>query len=752
MTGKPVLVVDDEPHFLTVLSHVLRLKGYQPLLAASGREALDMAAAGKPWVALIDLKLADMSGFEVMRTIKQRNPEVECIVVTGFASQSSAIEAINLGAYSYVQKPYDMEHLLVTIQRAVEKREAVESLRASEERHRSLFERVPIGLYRTSAEGKILDANPALLQMLGCDSLETLLESDVTKAYADPTERARWQQFMEAEGTVRDFETRWRRLDGSIRWVRESATATCGADGRVLFYEGAVQDVTDRMRALERIRYQAGLLQQVSDAIISLDLDLTIRSWNRAAEMIYGWGTDLVIGQPLAAVLRSPGVDEATILREAIGSGYWEGELVRLRHDGSEVSIAESVTLLRDSGGRPTGLVTVGRDVTRHKQLEAQLVQAQKMELVGQLAGGVAHDFNNLLTGIIGYSDLVRRALPADSPVRADIEQVLRSARRASQLTQQLLAFSRRQMITERVVNLNEQIAEMNKMLHRLIGEDVELTTVPQPDLWTVKADPVQIEQVIINLAVNARAAMPDGGRLTIGTANVRLAASGKGAEEESTDGDYVMVSVTDTGVGMTPEVRMHMFEPFFTTKPVGEGTGLGLATVYGIVKQHGGRITVESEPGQGSTFRVYLPRVAEARPAAAAIEAEQPQPPGRESILVVEDEPFVRDLVVRVLRSLGYTVLEAGNGKQALELVSVAEPAIDLLVTDMVMPEMGGRELAERLRQRRPALRVLYTSGYSPGATAHHQAPEPDVALLQKPFTADVLAREVRRILDAGA
>jgi signal transduction histidine kinase len=392
----------------------------------------------------------------------------------------------------------------------------------------------------------------------------------------------------------------------------------------------------------------------------------------------------------------------------------------------------------------------LSNEIAERKHLEEQLVQSQKMEAVGRLAGGIAHDFNNLLTAIIGYSQLVMSRLDQSDPMRRQIEEIEKAGKRASTLTSQLLAFSRKQVLQPRVLNLNELIADIGKMLQRLIGEDVELRTNLDRGIGSVKADPGQVEQIIMNLAVNARDAMPKGGKLTIETQNVYLDEAYATEHAEVQSGPHVMMAISDTGTGMDRETQARIFEPFFTTKEKGRGTGLGLSTVYGIVKQSGGHIWIYSEVGKGTAFKIYLPRVEE-----MAEEMETPSPLGEslrgmETILLVEDEEAVRKLAVQVLRLNGYTVLEAADATEALQIYEQYEGTIHLIITDVVMPGLSGRELADRLAPFRPEMSVLYMSGYTDNAIVHHGVLDAGTAFLQKPFTPDDLARKVREVLEA--
>jgi PAS domain S-box-containing protein len=392
------------------------------------------------------------------------------------------------------------------------------------------------------------------------------------------------------------------------------------------------------------------------------------------------------------------------------------------------------------------------QELAERKRLEEQLIQSQKMEAIGRLAGGVAHDFNNLLTAIIGYSELLLGELNPYDPRRGDVEEINKAADQAAALTRQLLAFSRKQVLQPQVLDLNATVSNIEKMLRRLIGEDIDLVTILDPALGRVKADPGQIEQVLMNLAVNARDAMPQGGKLTIETTNVVLDKDYTQQHVEVQVGPYVMLAVSDTGVGMDQETQSHLFEPFFTTKGMGKGTGLGLATVYGIVKQSDGHIWVYSELGQGTTFKVYLPRVEEAAEVVQRVQVPTESLQGREIVLLVEDEDIVRDLARLVLLQRGYTVLEARDGEEAIQICEQHEGPVHLIVTDVVMPGgMSGRQLAERLATLRPGMKVLYMSGYTDNAIAHHGVLEPGMAFLQKPFAPEALARKVREALDAS-
>jgi CheY-like chemotaxis protein len=377
--------------------------------------------------------------------------------------------------------------------------------------------------------------------------------------------------------------------------------------------------------------------------------------------------------------------------------------------------------------------------------------QVQKIEAVGRLAAGVAHDFNNILTAITGHSELLLRQLDADDPRRRNAEQIEKAAYRAAGLTRQLLIFSRKQVIEPRVLNLNTVILDIKKMLCRLLGEDIDFCTLLDPAAGHIKADPGQIEQVIMNLAVNARDAMPTGGKLTVTTANTTLDKKHLKNFPDMDAGDYVTLAIADTGTGMSEEVKVHLFEPFFTTKPSGKGTGLGLATCFGIVKQNAGHINVHSELGSGTTFKIYFPQVQSALEPLRVRNQPIEVAGGNETVLLVEDEPVVRELAVATLREKGYTVVEAGNGEEGLRLARQHDGAIDLVLTDVVMPVMGGKEMADALRTSHPGTKVLFTSGYTEDALGHHGVLRPGILFLPKPYLTSTLARKVREVLDEG-
>jgi two-component system, cell cycle sensor histidine kinase and response regulator CckA len=517
--------------------------------------------------------------------------------------------------------------------------------------------------------------------------------------------------------------------------------------------KGQVQDSSAGLDLAKEQRLQlAAIVESSEDAIIGCSLAGHITIWNRGAERLFGYSADEVIGEITCTNSHLLWPDELKALKRVRKGEYVPPfETVRRRKDGTDVHVSVCISPIREQDGRIAGASLICRDVSERKRLERQVVQSQKMEAIGQLAGGVAHDFNNLLTIINGYSELLLNRLPPGDPMRQLLSEIHRAGERAGALTRQLLAFSRQQVLEPKVLELNAVVSDTEKMLRRLIGEDIILTYVPSPTAERVKVDPGQLEQILMNLAVNGRDAMPQGGRITIETRSVTLDEHYAQTHPDALPGEYVLLAVSDTGCGMDEATKAHIFEPFFTTKGPGKGTGLGLATVYGIVKQSGGSIDVYSEAGRGTTFKIYFPQVQEPVSSGKSFRGLSVMPHGSEIVLLVEDEDAVRSLACHVLRSCGYTVLEADDGQRAVQLVKDHRGPIDLVLSDVVMPYLGGRQLVERLSALRPSLKVLFMSGYTDDAVVRHGVLATDYAFLQKPFTPTALAQKVREVLDGA-
>ena len=498
--------------------------------------------------------------------------------------------------------------------------------------------------------------------------------------------------------------------------------------------------------------------ENAKDAIYVHDLTGHYIMVNKAGEDLIGYSREEILRMRISDVVPRHYLDQIhTRLKEKLADhSLTIYECEAIRKDGSRVPIEVSSRLIYENGV-PVAVQGSARDITERKRAEEalrasqlQLQQSQKLEAIGQLAGGVAHDFNNMLTAIMGYTDLSLRRVGLENPIRRNLEETKKAAERAASLVRQLLAFSRKQILEPKVLDLNDVVKDMHKMLTRLIGENIKLATRLETDLGRVKADPCQVEQIIVNLVVNARDAMPRGGRVTIETANILLDAQTAAKHVAVNPGEYVMLTVSDTGSGMDQETQARIFEPFFTTKEVGKGTGLGLSTVYGIVKQSGGNIWVYSEPGFGTVFKVYLPRIDDATANSIAMqEQELNLPRGTETILLVEDEDVVRGLTRKILMQAGYNVLDARGGDEAIRLCATHAGPIDLLLTDVVMPEVSGKEVADRLLELRPTIRVLFMSGYTDEAIVQHGVLDANVKFIQKPFTWIALTKKVREVLN---
>jgi two-component system, cell cycle sensor histidine kinase and response regulator CckA len=636
----------------------------------------------------------------------------------------------------------------VTIRRHLEQEQA-ESGRLL----RALFENAQDAILVSDDEGRYVEANPAACGLFGVSRNE-LLGRTPERFYAPGVDYAEAHQAFLADGQSEGV-LRLVTAEGEARDVEFSATAHV-LPGRHI---SILRDVTERRRAqdaLERSEERFATLFRSSPLAISISEFASGRviELNARFAELAGRTHEQVLGRTSLELGLWPNAAERdrAIAPLKQGGGVLNLEAHLRRENGELRDVLMSIERIGLAAETEPVLATMLVDVTEHRQLEEQLRQSQKMEAVGRLAGGIAHDFNNILSLILGYGDLLRHQIPEGAPGHKRLLEILKAAERAADLTRQLLAFSRKQVLQPRILDLNAVVSSIDSMLRRMIGEDVTLQTSLAPDLGLVRADPGQLDQVLLNLAVNARDAMPNGGRLSLQTANADLDPSWAAEHEGGRPGPYVMLSMADSGMGMSPEVRLRIFEPFFTTKPAGAGTGLGLATVYGIVRQSEGHIWVYSEPGQGTVFKIYLPRVdSQGEPTPIAASSQERGPLGTETVLVVEDEASLLRLTRELLDDLGYRVLEAPNGAAALELLERHPEPVHLLLSDTVMPGMNGRELAERVRALRPDVRVVLMSGYTDDAILRLGVSRDQVPFLQKPFTPGQLAMTLRLALDAG-
>ena len=691
---KNILVVDDNPQDLSLLQILLNKHGYMATVAANGAEALEKARSERPDMIITDILMPIMDGYTLFREWKRddRLKDVPFVFFTAtYTDPADEKFALGLGAERFIVKPQDQQVLLGIIEDVLSEQKAGRLANPCEP-HRD--EAVYLREFNVVLIRKLED------KMVQIERANRRLELEVA-------ERLRIEEVIRASQKM--IEEIINAIPVRVFWKdRNLMYLGCNS----IFARDA--GFTDPKDVIGKDDFQMG--------------------WREQAELYRA--------------------DDRKVIES--GCSKLLIEELQTTPEGNTITLLTSKIPLRNSDGEIGGVIGTYYDITDFKRadaekekLQAQLQQAMKMEAVGRLAGGVAHDFNNLLTVIIGYSELLQQKIGKESPMHGDVEEIKRAGERASSLTQQLLAFSRKQIIEPKVVRLDLLVADMQAMLIRLIGEDIALQATTGKSLGSVKVDPGQFQQILMNLAVNARDAMPDGGKIVIETANVDLDEGYCAVHPYIFPGRFVMLSVSDTGHGMSDEVKAQIFEPFYTTKERGRGTGLGLATTYGVVKQSGGSIEVYSEVGIGTTFKIYLPRVEEETLPSVKDDRPQDMRGGSDIVLVVEDEDIVRNLCVRILERLGYKVLQARNGAEAIALAQEYGDRVDILLTDVVMPGMNGAELARQLVLHHPKMKVLFTSGYTGDAIVRHGILDEGVSFIGKPYTPSALAKKVRGVLD---
>ena len=738
-----VLLIDDDEDYFIITRDLLAdvsatdyqlgwVNDFDAGCAAQARDEHD--------IYLLDYRLGARIGLELIQWATANGCSAPMILLTSQGDRAVDIQAMQAGAADYLIKgQIDPLQLDRAIRHALERHRIQQALQQSENNFRQLFESMAAGfalheIIRDEAgnpsDYRFLQVNPAFEVVTGLKAKDLLGRT--------------------AREVMPNLEPHWIERYGRVATTGESIQFENFSQDLNRHYQVAayspkpehfavtIEDVTERRRAAESQTLLATAVEQSAEMIVVTDVAGVIQYVNPAFERTTGYALSEVRGET-PRLLKS-GLQEAAVYKQlwdTINTGLvWKGRLINKRKDGVQYTIDSTISPVRDTHGTIIRYVAVSRDITYEQAIEEQLRQVQKMDAVGRLAGGVAHDFNNMLTVISGYCGLLSLRVAANPDLLRHVEQVQKAAERAAGLTRQLLAFSRRQVLQPRVLDIHHVLHNMEGMLHRLIGEDIELQTrftSPPPN---VKADIGQIEQVIMNLVVNARDAMPTGGQVLLSTATVTRATDPfLQTEKEATAATYCRIGVCDTGVGMTDQVKAHLFEPFFTTKGPGKGVGLGLATSYGIIKQSHGHIRVSSNPGEGSTFWIYLP----ACPAAAAVLPSEP--PGavprdcRGTVLIVEDEPAVRELAEVTLTEAGFHVLTAGNGLEGLQCVRAREP-VDLIITDVIMPLMGGPEMVTQLRRTHPNQKVMYMSGYTADAINRCGELDPGIVFIEKPFT----------------
>jgi two-component system, cell cycle sensor histidine kinase and response regulator CckA len=662
-----------------------------------------------------------------------------------------------------IERTHELQNINCALRtEVIDHRRVEETLRESEEKFRQLAANITDVFWVTSPDLKTMHYISPGYELIWGRSTESL--------YANPHQ---WVECILPEERERIFaifgtltqnepsvsvEYRIARPDGTVRWVHDRGFQVRDAAGNLVRLTGIVTDITERKKAEESLRESE---ERFSGAFMQAPIGVALTSpdgrWlkvNRALCDLVGYSEAELLTRTFQDITHPEDLKMSRENVRQLIAGEIHSYQIEKRYvhkNGHLITALLSVSLVRDGQNQPHYLIAQIQDITGRKRLEAQLFQSQKMETVGKLTGGIAHEFNSILTAIIGRSELLLSDLPAASPSFANAIAIRKAADLAAALTKQLLAYGRKQMLRSETLNLNQILSNMEGMVRHLMGSEVDVRIVPAMGLPAVKADAGQIEQVIMNIAINARDAMRDGGKLTLETSLAVLDEEYVRCFPESKVGDYVMLAITDTGSGMNEEVKSHLFEPFFTTKGVGEGTGLGLATCHGIIKQSGGHINVYSELERGTTFKIYLPLVEQGTKIPTVRSALSDMPRGTETILLVEDDPSLREMASLLLQRLGYAVLVAANGSEALHLTQQQDTGhIDLLFTDIVMPQMDGRDLSDRIKATHPEMKILFTSAYTETAIVHQGVLDPGVSLLQKPFTPAALAAKVRELLDA--
>ncbi|MEO8294575.1 MAG: response regulator [Gemmatimonadota bacterium] len=745
-----ILLVDhdeDDHVFISRLLKAARFDRFELDRIGNFEQALAAILVGSHHACLINYQLDGRSGLELIREAVRSGAAIPMILLTRAGEDDLHIDALLSGSADYLDKNRLDTHLLErSIRHAIDRSRHFDELRRSEERFRMLVENLTDGITLLERDGTVLFASRSTTTILGYDVAELIGRNMFEFVHPEDMAPAmrRFSESLAKPGKPMAVEYRYRLREGTWRHL-EAIIVNRLEEPAVRAVVATIRDVTVRKESerglTERERQFRALFDSALDAMVLVSDDRRFLDANPAACELFHQKRDQLLTQAID-LFCPPEFPVSDRWTEFVEAGEFKGDFVLALDSRTR----RHVELSARAHVLPGRHLLVLRDMTERNELESRLRQAAKMEAVGRLAGGIAHDFNNLLTAILGCCELLGHEVQELPAAWEDLEEIKRAATRAGTLTQQLLAFSRRQVLLPKVLDINTEVESIRRMLARLIGEDIELVTRLDPRVGAIRADPSQLEQIVLNLAINARDAMPEGGTLSLETSNTEPP-----EEWAHPPGQCVMLAVRDSGMGMDESIRPHIFEPFFTTKETGKGTGLGLATVYGIVKQSEGYILVDSEPGKGATFRIYFPRVAGIADSHAVAPRLGGLPRGTETILLVEDEVAVRRLASRVLRQQGYVVLEATNGREALRLVEQHKPRLDLLVTDVVMPGMSGPELATRLTGQHPMLKVLYISGYADEALGQRGILNEGVDFLQKPFTPQDLTRRIREGLGAA-
>ena len=751
-----IIIIDDNPNDRLLATRALKkdmpelkiteIPNQQTFKAVMKQGGFDLV--------ITDYQLRWATGLDILREVKRTHKDVPVIMFTDTGTEEVAVEGLKAGLEDYVLKSHKhFARLPTSVRLALERAEQRKLAAETEKKYKNLFERTPVGLFRTTPDGRILDANPRFVEIVGYSSKEELLRTNMVDHYEDPSERERWKEALERKGTLLNYRYKFRRRDGKIIWVESSTYAHFDENGKIAYYEGSVQDITARIEAEAELRLLATAISQAEESVVITDTNAQIQYVNPAFERITGYSREEVLGEN-PRLLKSGRQDEAFYkeLWDTLTQGRpWKGSFVNKKKDGTLYEEEATISPVMNSNGEITHYVAVKRDVTAERRLERQLRQAQKMEAIGTLAGGIAHDFNNILSAIMGYTELALMDARKGSTISNNMKQVLHAATRARDLVKQILAFSRQSEEERRPLRVQPIFKEAIKMLRSSLPATIDIKQHIDPETGLIMGDPTQVHQVLMNLCTNAAHAMREkGGILEIRLENTHVDDSFAKAHPGLQPGPYVRLTVSDTGCGMSREVLERLFDPYFTTKEKGEGTGLGLAVVSGIVQSYGGAITVYSTPGQGSTFHVYFPMLEEEKPAKEEKEATfEPLPTGTERILFVDDEEALVEIGSQMLEMLGYKVTHRTSPLEALELFKAKPQAFDLVITDMTMPQMTGDELAQRLLEIRPDLPIVLCTGFSERITRQGAKAIGIREFLMKPLVMKDLAVTIRKALE---
>ncbi len=796
-----ILNVDDNEENRYLLESLLKGSGHEVQSVVNGLEAFEKIKAGGVELIISDILMPVMDGFQLCRKVK--TDEAFCHIpfifyTATYTGPQDEEFAMKIGADSFILKPCDpaefmqivgkviadvghrdghasppqekeeevlklynerlvrkLEQKMLQAEREIQARQAAEEdLRISNTRLRLALASANIGLWDWNIDTDEIWFSPEYKRQIGYDDHELPDRFEEWENRLHPEDRPRILAEIQAclQGRVQDYqvEYRLRHKNGNYLWIAAFGKIIRGPEEKSKRFMGCHVDIDERKRGeAEKERLMAAI-EEADEIVFITDTHGVIQYANPAFETVTGYTREEAVGRT-PRMLKSGEQDRAFYrnLWETITSGKtWKGRMVNKRRDGKHYVEDGTISPVFDKAGRVVNYVAIKHDITEHLQLEEQLLQARKMESVGRLAGGVAHDFNNMLNVIMGYAELALSNVSPEDPLRSNLKEILDAGKRSSEITRQLLAFARQQTIAPKVIDLNKTVESMLKLLRKLIGEDIDLVWLPGRELWWVKLDPVQVDQILVNLCVNARDAIGGVGKVTIETKNVTFDETHCADRNGFVPGDYVSLVVSDDGPGIDPQYLEKVFDPFFTTKPVGRGTGLGLATVYGIVKQNDGLIGIQSEKGQGTTISLYLLRHTGSEVEKTSETSAETPSSHSETVLLVEDDPSMLELGNAMLENLGYTVLTARTPGEALDLAAGTSEVIHLLITDVVLPEMNGRDFADRLRHLRPEIKVLFMSGYTAEVIAHEGVLEEGIFFLQKPFLKADLSRKVREAL----